>query len=196
MFAFTDWSWRHVTPYEGTLERDSRLTGVCVLPRDATVPEPCREERKSTGCREVNQKWRRQHEPSRHRSSGRQSAGQITVKRTGLGALRALVEQQLKRFRVGGQFGSADGRASDAARCWRRNAIPAKRPTAVRADHDRITCAMVEAFHFIRRYVAGLARKINSSPWHSTSPVISTGSATRSRTCLLTGLPSAETSSR
>jgi len=55
--------------------------------------------------------------------------------------------------------------------------------------------AVFGAFHNLR-YVAGSARKISSSPCRSTSPVISTGSATISSTCLFTGLPSAETSNR
>ena len=98
-----------------TSERDAWLSGARVLSRNATMPESRREERKRTCRRKVNQKWRGQHEPPRHSRGGRQSASEVTVKRARLSALRAFVEQQLKGFRISGEFGGAIGRARDAA---------------------------------------------------------------------------------
>ena len=90
---------------------------------NSSVPKPRCEERKRACACEVNQKWRGQHEPCRHGGRGGQSAGQVTVKRAGSGALGTFVEQQVKSFRVGGKLGRAIRRARDAASRRRWNAV-------------------------------------------------------------------------
>lgn len=167
-----------------------------MLLRPAAVPKPRRDKHHSATASEVDQKRRRQHEPRGDGRRCRKSTREITIKRAGPRVLPAFVEEQLDDLTLASQSGCAIIRADHARQSRRWEAIHTNRLTAVSADRHCVAGIVFETFHFSRRYVAGFAFKMRSSPWRSTSPVISTGSATRSNTCLFTGLPSAETSSR
>lgn len=183
--TFTDWSNQTRIPLR-------RMAGLPL--RAPTIPNAgCKQDNRArTG--EQYQKRRRQHEPRDDRCRGGESAGDVTVKRAGPRALRASLENRLHGLVRAYECGRAIARTNHARRGWRLNAAAAQRASAIRADGHGFG-AVFGAFHNLR-YVAGSARKISSAPCRSTSPVISTGSATMSSTCLFTGLPSAETNSR
>ncbi len=171
------------------------LRRIGVLPfRAPAIPNARCDQHGRAHAGEQDQKRRRQHEPSDDRCRSRESAAHIAIKCAGPCALCAALENHLH-----GPVGAHECyrtivRTNHARRGWRLNAVAAQRTSAIRADGHGLG-AVLGAFHSLR-YVTGSARKISNSPCRSTSPVISSGSATMSSTRLFTGLPSAETSNR
>ena len=171
------------------------LRRIGALPlRAPAIPNARRNQDNRARAGGENQKRRWQHEPGDDRRCCGKSSAHVAIKRAGPRALRAALENHLQSLFAPHECCRAIVRAHHAGRGWRLDAVVAQCPPAIRADGYGFG-AMFGAFHNLR-YVAGSARKISSSPCRSTSPAISTGSATISSTCLFTGLPSAETSNR
>ena len=165
-----------------------------VFPRAPLIPDAGEDQHHGARAGEQNQKRRRQHEPGDDCGRRGKSSTDVAVKSAGPRALRAALENHLQGLVRACERGRAIARTNHAGRGWRLDAVVAQCPSAIRTDRDRFS-VVLGAFHSLR-YVVGSARIISNSPCRSTSPVISTGSATIWSTCLFTGLPSVETNSR
>ena len=138
--------------------------------RSPAKPNAGKEQDQGTACREQDQERRWEHEPRYDGPASRQTCSKVTVGRAGLRTPEASLQQCFYAPRLAIPGNPALRRADYAGSGWGLDAGAAQCPAAVYADAEGLG-AVFEAFHSLR-YVAGSARKISSSPWRSTSPVI------------------------
>jgi hydroxyacylglutathione hydrolase len=117
--------------------------------RGPTVPTAGQKENDATGQRKINQKWQRQNEVGGNRRAQRQPAAQITIKRTGLGVLRAFPKQQLQGLVISGKRCCTHSGTNQARRFGGFGARGAQSPATVGANANRLGLVF-GAFHGLK----------------------------------------------